>query len=188
MTNADYTFEEHRHRFAVWAAARASQRGFATVTRLRSALESSGLREALARPATFDADRDEVTVVHREWCRAICDELRRAGVQGVYFGRAAKLVAVYLKTVVLMGDARDSSLARHMHPPVDRILLQTLSRVPGLNREYQRAWRQTNWTRLDEAGYGVLIEQLLAVVTPGAPFWTIEKYWQPSEAEKETVS
>jgi hypothetical protein len=34
---------EHRHRFAVWAAARAAQRGFVTVEKLRDALEATDI-------------------------------------------------------------------------------------------------------------------------------------------------
>jgi hypothetical protein len=39
----EYDVFEHRHRFAVWAAARAAQRGFVTVEKLRDALEATDI-------------------------------------------------------------------------------------------------------------------------------------------------
>ena len=42
-----YDLSEHRHRFAIWAAARASQRGFTTVENLRNALESTDIQDVL---------------------------------------------------------------------------------------------------------------------------------------------
>jgi len=39
-----YDLAEHRHRFAVWAAARAAQRGFTTVKNLRAALQAADIR------------------------------------------------------------------------------------------------------------------------------------------------
>jgi hypothetical protein len=37
--SSQYTIDIHRHNFAVWAAARAAQRGFTTVENLKAALE-----------------------------------------------------------------------------------------------------------------------------------------------------
>src|SRR6267143_943914 len=51
-----YDLSEHRHRFAVWAAARASQRGFTTVDRLRAALEATDILRILESPATLQLD------------------------------------------------------------------------------------------------------------------------------------
>ncbi len=92
-------------------------------------------------------------------------------------GRAAKLVAVYLKSRVLLGERWDSRFAFNMHPPVDRILLQALAASKSITSYHQPAWRSANWTQLDQAGYEQLIEQLRAVVPPNQPFWTIEEYW-----------
>ena len=42
---ADYDIQEHIHRYAVWTAARASQRNFTTTANIRRAIEESGLRD-----------------------------------------------------------------------------------------------------------------------------------------------
>jgi hypothetical protein len=39
----------------------------------------------------------------------------------VTYGRAAKLVAVYLKATVIIGGNWDTPFGRTMHPPIDRV-------------------------------------------------------------------
>ena len=119
-----YTIHEHRHRFAAWAAARAAQRQFTTVARLRSALDAANIRERLTVPETYHLSPTQFDAVHRTWCKAICDSLSQASVAHVAYGRAAKLVAVYLKTVVLIGEGCETALGRCLHPPIDRTLLR----------------------------------------------------------------
>jgi hypothetical protein len=73
--NMPYDITEHRHRFAVWAAARAAQRGFTTVRNLRDALQATDIQEILAAPSTFDISAAKFDEVHRRWCSAICSNL-----------------------------------------------------------------------------------------------------------------
>lgn len=182
-----YDLAEHRHRFAVWAAARAAQRGFTSVTHLRGALEATSIRADLRVPETLALERAGFEEIHLGWCRSICTTLNGWDVQKVAFGRAAKLVAVYLKGMVLMGGDSDTPLARCMHPPLDRILLQTLARSDEISSPHKGAWRRINWTRLDEEAYYQLIDQLRAVTPSNVPFWRIEEYWQPSDAPEGAV-
>jgi hypothetical protein len=181
-----YDLAEHRHRFAVWAAARAAQRGFTSVERLRGALEGSSIQADLRVPATLALEAAGFDKLHRGWCRSICATLNGCDVRNVAFGRAAKLVAVYLKATVLMGENWDTPFARCMHPPVDRILLQTLASSVEISSPHKGSWRRINWTRLDEGAYYQLIDQLRAVPS-SVPFWRIEKYWQPSDAADDAV-
>jgi len=167
----------------VWAAARAAQRGFTTVANLRTALESVNIRGVIADPETLQLSAKRFDDLHRLWCSEICAFLSRRHIEKTTHGRAAKLVSVYLKTTVLMGDAYDSSLARNMHPPVDRVLLQNLAASEKIKSEHKAAWRSINWTQLNQNAYDVLIEQLRSVLAHGAPFWTIEEYWEPSDPE-----
>jgi hypothetical protein len=92
-------------------------------------------------------------------------------------GRAAKLVAVYLKAMVVMGGDPETSLARVAHPPIDRILLQNLARAEELDSPHQRAWGGTNWTQLSEDAYYELIEQLCSCLEADEPMWHLERYW-----------
>ena len=153
-----YDLAEHRHRFAVWAAARAAQRGFTSVERLRGALEATSIQSDLRLPATLALRAASFDEMHRAWCRSTCATLSRCDVKNVAFGRAAKLVAVYLKTMVLMGGDWDTPLARCMHPPLDRILLQALAssdRYPHLTRENGGESAGRNWTKWRTTGSSV---------------------------------
>jgi hypothetical protein len=119
--------------------------------------------------------------MHRDWCSKISATLVSRNVQGVTYGRAAKLVAVYLKTIVLMGSAADSSLGHYMHPPIDRRLLQGLAASTRMVSPHKAEWRTISWTKLDQEGYFALVQQLRAALPTDAPFWTIEEYWEPSD-------
>ncbi len=177
----NYDLAEHRHRFAVWAAARAAQRGFTTVTNLRAALESTDIRKTLSLPTTLQCSASDFGNLHHRWCSAIQAFLIDRQIHNATYGRAAKLVAVYLKSTVVLGDAPNTPLAHHAHPPVDRILLHALAASDEIESPYKHAWAKINWTDLDASAYRELIAQLRAVVPAGAPFWSIERYWQPSD-------
>jgi hypothetical protein len=184
-----YDLVEHRHRFAVWAAARAAQRGFTTVRNLRKALQATDVRTMLGKPSTFEASAAQFDELHRRWCSTICLSLAGDGISKAKatYGRAAKLVAVYLKAIVIMGDRYGSSFGRNMHPPIDRILLQGLATSKMISSSHQAAWRAISWTQLDRAGYELLVDQLRSVLPAGKPFWMIEEYWEPSDSEDETL-
>jgi len=176
-----YDLSEHRHRFAVWAAARATQRGFTTVANLREALESTDIRERLSLPATLQATSEQFDTLHDHWCIEIRRYLKdRKGLDATY-GRAAKLIAVYLKACIVLGEASDTPLGRNAHPPIDRILLRALASSDEIQSANKGEWREINWTELDAPAYRELIAGLRRVLPAGAPFWAIEKYWQPSD-------
>jgi hypothetical protein len=180
-SHESYDLSEHRHRFAVWAAARAAQRGFTTVGNLRDALDATDLRRVAFAPQSRQLTAEQFDALHRRWCSAICAYLRSRDIACVTYGRAAKLVAVYLKTVVIMGKGWDFSLGRNAHPPIDRTLLQRLAASDRITSPHKTAWRSINWTQLEEADYYTLVEQLRAVLSQEAPFWTIEEFWEPSD-------
>ena len=65
----NYTIEQHKHNFSVWAAARAAQRGFTNLENLRDALEASGIREFLNNPN--ETNMEEFQNLHKKWCKKI---------------------------------------------------------------------------------------------------------------------
>ena len=81
-----------------------------------------------------------------------------------------------------MGVGYNSSFARHMHPPIDRILLQSLAASDRITSPHKAAWRSISWTQLDEGAYDRLIGQLRAAIPANVPFWMIEEYWEPSDS------
>lgn len=104
------------------------------------------------------------------------DPLAEKGIANVTYGRAAKLVAVYLKSMIVLGPDGPSSLASIAHPPIDRILLRNLA-SSDVTSPHKSNWRTTTWTTLDEQSYYALISQLRGVLAKSEPFWKLEKYW-----------
>jgi hypothetical protein len=177
-----YDLPEHRHRFAVWAAARAAQRGFTTVRNLRNALQATDVRAVLSAPQTLQFSAGQFDNLHRKWCASICATLTERQIRNVTYGRSAKLIAVYLKAVIIMGERYDSPLGRNLHPPIDRILLQALASSEKIKSDHKAAWRSKNWTQFSETEYYELIGQLRNALPRDAPFWRLEEYWEPSDS------
>jgi len=175
--NVEYDIFRHRHNFSVWAAARATQRRFATVGKLRHALELSGIVEFVRDHACTPIDAKRFATLHADWCSKVMTDLKGSGVSNVTFGRAAKLVAVYLKAMVVVGPDSQCSFARVAHPPIDRMLLQNLARLDGLPRDAKLIFRTTNWTELSRHGYDSLIRLIQESVPDLDPFWRLEEYW-----------
>jgi hypothetical protein len=96
-------------------------------------------------------------------------------VRGASYGRAAKLLAVYLKSMIIVQD-NSSGLSDVAHPPIDRIILQNISKDKNINHPHKQDWKYTNWTQLDEPSYKQLIADFRQVLE-GKPFWYIDKYW-----------
>lgn len=172
-----YDLFEHRHRFSVWAAARATQRGFTSVENLRDAIENCGITNFLNNPNALTTDQQAFEEQHKIWCRSIVDFLRRRDIAKVTYGRAAKLVAIYLKSMVILGTSANTSLASVAHPPIDRILLQNLSRATEIQSPHKTRFRTINWTELDEQSYYHLISDLRDCLRADEPFWSLERFW-----------
>lgn len=172
-----YDLFTHRHNFAVWAAARAAQRGFTNVQNLKEALEASGVQRFLPDPAFTDVNCTRFDELHRSWCTAIVNCLNARNIPNVTFGRAAKLIAIYLKAMVITGGSAYSTLGRCIHPPIDRRLLQALASDSRHDKQERDGWRQTNWTQINENEYYELIKTLRATLSPEIPFWMLEEYW-----------
>jgi hypothetical protein len=184
-----YDLSEHRHRFAVWAAARAVQRGFkdATTDKLLCAVEKSDIRNEVLRPEFSDLSPPEFDVRHRRWCRSIISALNELEVRNSTYGRAAKLVAIYLKVTVILNGVANSPVSRVVHPPIDNILLKNLAACSDVCSPNKGKWSGTKWTQLNEPKYYELVEQIREAVPPDLPFWMIEKYWNLAASDESIV-
>ena len=99
------------------------------------------------------------------------------GVTNPTFGRAAKLVAVYLKSMVIIGPAGDSPLARIARPPIDRLLLRRIADLSDISRRARDRFLTTNWTDLGADEYYRLVQIIKEEVPDIDPFWYLERYW-----------
>lgn len=181
-----YDHFEHRHRFAVWAGARASQRGLksATITILREALEHTDIRDFIKNPISLNIEGESFDRLHRKWCNEIVHFLKGKTIEGATFGRAAKFVAIYIKSMIIVGAESNSRLAAVAHPPIDKILLTKLAGDEEIKSVHKPLWRSTFWTKLNEREYYDLLETLRATIKEGDPWWMIEEHWTVTDDQK----
>jgi hypothetical protein len=166
-----YTFDEHKHRYAVWTVARA-QRAFAKNKVIAEVMEKAELR-SFVENTTLISQR-EFDKLHQQWCATICDYFPHDKCD---YGRAAKMIAIYLKTVVVLPGAGESSLCDVIHPPIDRILLQNIARATSLKH-----FRTKNWTTLGGDAYWEIIHDIREHF--GLCNWKLEAYWSVKDEEE----
>ena len=177
-----YDLFEHRHRYAVWAAARAAQRGWsgAKTLILVNGIEASGVVEVVRSDhlewpsSAHDFDR-----AHRRWCETLMANLEEQNVEDVTFGRAAKLLAIYLKSMTIVGGHHESPFARVAAPPIDEILLKSLAADHSFDRKHRRLWRTTKWTKMTTKEHEAIISSFRIEGLDRPAFWMIKQYWTP---------
>ena len=177
---SDYSLGEHRHRFACWAAARAASRKLAGGSNraMRIALEDSALPGVLlGPPQRWPQSAAEYDRAHSRWCGDVVSSLHGQGVETATYGRAAKLVAVYVKAMIVCGGEAESALGQVAHPPIDRLLLQALARQSCFPSQLRQEWRRTSWTTLDVDGYDEVILSLREAGLDYQGFWRAERWW-----------
>src|SRR5690606_13458592 len=93
------------------------------------------------------------------------------------YGRAAKMIAVHIKTSEIINNPK-SSLAKYAHPPIDSKLMKT---IKASCKEECKAYQYTAWTQFDEKSYFQTIKLLRQIQEKEklSYFWMIEKYWKP---------
>jgi hypothetical protein len=176
-----YSHFLHKHNFAVWCAARAVQRGFAKSPILKETIETSGVVEFVEHNAAKGLSPQEFDQHHENWCQTIMAFWEKNEVLGASYGRAAKLLAIYLKSMMVVQDSR-SGLADVVHPPIDRIILKNISKDKDIQHPHKQYWKYINWTQLNGPSYKQLIADFRQVLE-GEPFWVIEKYWVLTDEE-----
>ena len=177
-----YDLFEHRHRYAVWAAARAAQRGWsgAKTPILVKGIEASGVVEVVrSDQKEWPSTAQDFDCAHRRWCETLMATLDEQAVEDVTFGRAAKLVAIYLKSMIIVGGHHESPLARVAAPPIDEILLKSLAADHSFDGEHRMLWRTTRWTKMTEEEHAAIITSFRSGGLDRPAFWMIERYWRP---------
>lgn len=164
-----YTFTDHLHNFAVWTAARAVQRNFTNTKNIKAAIEQTGLKELIDYKENLTIEQfDEF---HRETSQKILKFLLALGIS-VSYGQASKIIAIYIKTSIVIRDSGLSNISKIAHPPIDNIILTRLNKKnPELHLNGIR------WTQLDESQYFDMINKLRTLNLNY--FWELEKFWIP---------
>lgn len=172
----NYDFNEHRHRYAVWTAARAVQRSFTTTSIINEAINQTSLR-AFAVEAKEMISQKEFDELQTNWCNNLIENFSQKSISCSY-GRASKIIAIYLKTAVILPAKGEGNICDIIHPPIDFILLKALSKdVDGL-----KELSQMRWTQFSKEEYEKLIKLLSS---HNLPFnWRLEEYWKPEKEKR----
>ncbi len=171
----DKDFLKYLHNYAVWTAARAAQRGFTTTKNISAAISETKLCKIENEPINKEKDFDDF---HKKSCNEIIAYLsgirnKKGDFLEVSYGRAAKIINVYLKTAVVIKREGKSKLAKLIHPPIDSILLKILNEKYGNDFNFSGI----KWTKLTEKKYFEIIDQIRKVEPDS--LWKIEIDWSP---------
>ena len=164
-----FDFNEHKHRFAVWTAARSVQRSFTNNKNIKEAINFTTIKSFSESNEIISSNQfDEL---QKKWCRDIIKSLEEKSISCSY-GRASKIIAIYLKTSVILPNHGQGNKSQVIHPPIDRILLTNLSN----NYHDLKPFNQKGWTNFEEGDYWNLVEKLKKKF--GSFDWRLEKYWE----------
>lgn len=166
----NYTFEEHRHNYSVWTAARAVSRNFTTTANVKKAIATSDLRNFTN--SNLEPTQEEFDCLHVQWATQLISSLTESTGAIVSYGRAAKIISIYLKTSVVLCNQGNCAKSLVIHPPIDGILLNSIAKKIGL-KELTRE----RWTQLDKENYWELVNKLKTEF--GSFDWKLEYFWRP---------
>jgi hypothetical protein len=173
-----YDIQEHKHRFAAWAAGRAaSVKGCRfRVEQAKAIIDAAGLRQYIENPDALPSPAN-VDDQHRVWRQAVIGAASQMDMQFTH-GVAAKLINIYFKAALVCGGDHQHNRIGCLHPPIDKVLLDELKRqnVGGLRREWRTA-SSTGWSNFDSDQYQSVIDNIRTAF-PNAPLWEVEGYWQ----------
>lgn len=173
-----YTIEEHRHRFAAWAAGTAaSVKGCRfSVEQGKAILEDADLHLLLHDPANLPNPVD-VDITHRAWRNKVIATAQRHGLNLTH-GVAAKLINIYFKAGFVCAGHHNDARVQALHPPIDSVLLRELSEQDlGDRRHVWNEARRIRWSRFNSGQYEKVIKSIRALQN-NAPMWTVEQYWR----------
>lgn len=173
--NITYDHAEHLHRFACWTAAAAVRRAFAGNEVIAKVIEDVNLKQELSELNTEALSSESFDETHTKLANELIEVLKNrleseAAKKMVTYGRAAKIIAIYIKTCYVIPDP-ECALSRVAHPPIDRILLSQISKCHKIFDD-----KLPNWTQLDQDKYTALINELRHIEPDH--FWKLERYWQ----------
>lgn len=193
-----YSIEEHRHRFAAWAAstsASASKGHRFSVKEGKDILETVGLSQVFTIEEILKIS--DIDMWHQKCCT---DVIKKSGKKKFTYGVAAKLVNCYLKARFICITSYKNKNIRELHPPIDRLLLRRLQEEnpefinSKFKEELSRAGETTGWkgrmfpawSSFNKCQYLMVIKRIKDIFSKEIEggFWKIEEYWQGHQDRK----
>ena len=177
-----YDIKEHKHRYAAWAASRASSvkgcrfkvRQGEMIIRHLKLHNLIDCPEKLPKPG-----EGEFNSFHRDLREKAISKFKEEE-PGLNFthGVAAKLINIYMKTIFICGGYPEHPKTKSIHPPIDALLLKALyqKNIGGFKEEWYKAIK-IRWSKFDSDQYKEVIENIRKA-QEGEPLWKIEEHWQ----------
>ena len=184
LCKEEFDIKNHKHKFAVWAAGRA-----ASVKDQRFSVESAkklidhiNLQEYIDKP---DSLTDNFDTIHDTWCKSLIEKSveifdKKVQLKKIKYGVAAKLINVYLKTILVCGRYHEHEKVKMIHPPIDRLLFKGLAKcnVGGLKGFWKEHLKKgKGWSQFDEKAYKEVIEKIKECTASDSGLYTIEHFW-----------
>ena len=174
-----YTIEQHKHRYAAWAASRAASTKTCRfeVQIGKEIIEETCLDALLSSPNKLPIPKN-TDVEHKFWREKAILAAEKRGLVGFGHGVAAKLINVYLKGAFVCAGYESHPNVEALHPPIDSLLLDELyfNNVGGLKSEWALA-RKLRWSKFSSPQYEAVIESIRKAM-PNKPLWQVESYWR----------
>lgn len=172
----NYSIDVHKHRFAAWAASRAASVNGCRfpVEEGKIILEKAGIKELIYGPDRLPLPQD-IDIAHRDWRAKV---IKAAVNYPFTHGVAAKLINIYLKACFVCGGYHEHERVRTLHPPIDSLLLEELSKenIGGRRRVWDEAIK-IRWSKFSSDQYEKVIVNIRQAME-AAPLWEVEKYWR----------
>lgn len=174
-----YTIEEHKHRYAAWAASRASSTKTCRfeVQIGKEIIEETGLDVLLSSPERLPS-AENIDTEHKRWREKAISAAEKRGLVGFSHGVSAKLINVYLKGAFVCAGHENHPNVEALHPPIDSLLLDELyfNNVGGLKSDWSRA-RKLRWSKFNSPQYEEVIQSIRKAM-PNKALWQVESYWR----------
>jgi hypothetical protein len=179
-SNTQYNITTHHHRFAAWAsstAARSSRLCRFSVKNGVRILDAIGFGPDFSSPKNLPAPID-FDGVHKNWRVAAIAQAQSLGIQNFTHGVAAKLINCYLKSRFVCGPFFSHTKIKALHPPLDRLLLESLERIDfGGQKRQWKSLKLKGWSNFNSGDYEKAIK-LMKKTLKKDEFWRIEEFWR----------
>ena len=175
-----YTFEEHHHRLAAWAAS--SSASASPLCRFKvhkgvAILEACGFDAEFSSPDQLPEPAD-LDAQHHRWRIGVIAAAEKEGLAFTH-GIAAKLLNCYLKVRFVCGGHHSDHRVQILHPPIDEVLLKQLAEENfGGKAKLWRKFRQARWSKFDSVTYEGVIALIRQSLPLNEPLWKIEEHWE----------
>lgn len=172
----EYTIYEHAHRFAAWCGATAGSRSKIcrfSVKKGKEILEKSGIHPKKNLQELTYVNDNEFDIWHNNICESMIKNTH--DLENFCYGIAAKILNCYLKACY----NNSLGVLNIIHPPIDRVLLQTLSNknIGGYKKEWNILLK-IGWSKFEKEDYISCIKHIRNSLPPQTPLWKIECYWK----------